>query len=112
MNGSRLTIAFDLTVVVVCALFARSGYYELFVTIPGVHTGRWTGPWTTSKIAVSVMLAAAVVGMAAALLLVVVVRDPGTQRMARIAEIAALIATIGVWLAWSIHFLENAGRFG
>lgn len=113
MNGSsRLALGFDLMVVVVGAVFARSGYYELFVDVPRVHTGRWPDPWTMPKSAVSIMLAGAIVSIVAALLLVVVLRDPGAQRMARVAEVAAFTAMIGAWVAWSVHFMGNAGGFG
>jgi hypothetical protein len=113
MSGlSRLVLIFDLAVVAGCALFARAGYYELFVDVPGIHTGRWPSPWSMPKTAVFIMLAAAIVSMAAALLLVIVLRDPGAQRIARIVEVIALIVMVGAWVAWNVHFLSNAGRFG
>jgi hypothetical protein len=37
-------MASDLMAVAVCAIFARSGYFELFVDVPRAQTARWLRP--------------------------------------------------------------------
>jgi len=95
MGLSRLAVAFDLTVVVGGALFARSGYYEQFADVPGVHAGHWPD---------SERRGVDHAGRGAA--------RRGVQRMARIVKVAALIATVAAWVAWNVHFLSTAGLFG
>jgi spore maturation protein SpmB len=105
-------MAFDLLALVLCTLFARSGCYELFVDVPRTHIARWYEPWGMPKNAVSIMLAAALVGVGAALIVIVVLRDPGMQRVARLVEVGALVVMTIAWLAWSADFWGSAGRFG
>ena len=109
---SRLAIVFDLMAVALCAVFARSGYYELFVEVPRVHIARWSDPWGMPKTAISIMFAGAVVGMIAALLLIVVLQDPGAQRAVRMVEVGAVVAMLIAWLAWIADFMGSAGSFG
>mgnify|MGYP001600886391 CR=1 FL=1 len=109
---SRIAVAFDLLAVVVCALFARAGYYELFVQVPRIHMARWHDAWGMPKSAIAIMLAAAIVGLVAALILVVVLRDPAAQRVARMIELGAIVVMVVAWLAWSADFWGSAGRFG
>jgi hypothetical protein len=109
---SRLAVAFDLIAVILCALFARAGCYELFVDVPRVHIARWGDPWGMPKSAITIMLLAAIVAMLAALILIVVAQDPGAQRVLRIIEVGAIVAMLVAWLAWIADFMGSAGSFG
>jgi hypothetical protein len=102
----------DLLVLVICAAALRSAWYELFVELPGVHVARWPGPWSTPKTAALVVLVMALVGLVAALLLVVVLRDRGLRTAVRAVEIGAVVAIIGAYLVWMTDFFSSAGRFG
>lgn len=102
----------DLLVLVICAAALRSAWYELFVNIPGVHVGRWPGPWSMPKVAALVVLVMAMVGLVAALLLVVALRDRGLRPVVRAVEIGAVIAMVGAYLVWIADFFSSAGRFG
>jgi len=114
MRGlSCAALALDLLMVVAAAKLANAGYYELFVNVPRVHQARWPDPWAMPKSALTIMLAAAIIGIVAALLLLLVFRSSGRGRaLARKVELAALLAMVSAWLAWTFHFMGNAGQFG
>jgi hypothetical protein len=105
-------LAFDAAVAAACAASARAAFRELFVDVPRVHEARWPGPWSTPKVAATVVLATSLAGLAAALLLVTALRDPGARRAARGVELGMLAGMAGAWFAWTADFLGTAGQFG
>ncbi len=102
----------DLLALAACAASTRFAFRELFITVPGIHVARWPGPWLMPKGASLVVLTTAIIGFAASLLLIVVLRDEGVRGVARTIQIIALMVMACAWLAWIADFFAHAGRFG
>jgi hypothetical protein len=114
VSGQSLRVAavVDLLVLALCAASMRAAFRELFVDIPGVHVARWPGPWSTPKIAATIVLITAIIGLVAALTMLVALRDRGAGRTVRVVEFVAFVAMVCAWLVWTADFLGSAGRFG